>query len=273
MKITSYEQCKTGMRVRCKIEGEQIDDAILHVEGSNVYICQNVKDGTHSPNKHGYAFSWCCRDDAAVFGNRYWEVADLETVDAPAPAQPAQATSQEPKPTDDKLVHRCEAEMVCPDTGETYQCHHDAGHHGPHRVVNSAGKFVEWLPNSYKSEPSTAHPAACDTAASLLESARAIVSGDRQRDYGHPADNHACTALMWQAYLHRRATSNGADYSFTVTAEDVCALNILQKVSRLANTTNHVDSLRDIIGYALNWQMILDRAADRKSNEQKGGAE
>ena len=89
------------------------------------------------------------------------------------------------------------------------------------------------------------------TAREHLEKAAAIVNGDRQRDYGHPKDNHGCTAAMFAAYLHRRGG--------VVDAEAVCVFNLLQKVSRLANTPGHPDSLTDIIGYALNIAMLMDQ--------------
>ena len=41
--ITRLSQCRTGMRVRCSIERTEIDDAMLHVDGCSVYICQNLK--------------------------------------------------------------------------------------------------------------------------------------------------------------------------------------------------------------------------------------
>ena len=81
----------------------------------------------------------------------------------------------------------------------------------------------------------------------LLERVAGKVYGDRQNDYGHPSDNHECTAALWRAYLGRRF---GMDLDLSV--QDVCQLNILQKSSRLANTPDHVDSLEDQAGYAEN---------------------
>lgn len=87
---------------------------------------------------------------------------------------------------------------------------------------------------------------------SVLKEADAAVNGPRARDYGHPSDNHGCTASMMQAYLARRYGSAHFDEL------DVCAFNMLQKVSRLANTPTHHDSLVDIAGYAENWAMVLE---------------
>jgi hypothetical protein len=88
------------------------------------------------------------------------------------------------------------------------------------------------------------------TAKEHLEKAATIVSGDRQRDYGHPKDNHACTAALFEAYMARRGGP--------VDAEAVCMFNVLQKVARLANTPGHADSITDIIGYALNVAMLKE---------------
>lgn len=93
----------------------------------------------------------------------------------------------------------------------------------------------------------------------LLASAQAIVNGDRQRDYGHPADNHGCTAALWAAYLSRKGAG-------PLTMQDVCLLNILQKISRLANTPGHEDSIRDIVGYALNMTMT-DKTAEPPADQ------
>ena len=97
----------------------------------------------------------------------------------------------------------------------------------------------------------------------ILDTAKEAVHGDRARDYGHPAVNHTCTADLFRAYLHRRYGTAKFD------AIDVCAFNILQKISRIANTPDHVDSLVDLAGYAENWAMVLHVVeAERAAFEQ-----
>jgi hypothetical protein len=93
------------------------------------------------------------------------------------------------------------------------------------------------------------------TAKEHLDKAAEIVSGDRQRDYGHPRENHGCTAALWTWYLHRRDQAGGGNV--TIDAQDVCVLNILQKLSRYANRRTD-DSITDVIGYALNMAMIAE---------------
>jgi len=99
---------------------------------------------------------------------------------------------------------------------------------------------------------------------SVLDEAKAAVEGPRACDYGPPHVNHGCTAVLVRAYLRRK-------YGETVDfdALDVCAFNILQKLSRLAHTPDHHDSLVDIAGYAANWDMIL---ATRASSDMVAAA-
>jgi hypothetical protein len=96
------------------------------------------------------------------------------------------------------------------------------------------------------------------TASDILKTAETIVSGDRQRDYGRPRDNHGCTAALWSAYLLRRFEAKQTipnSAPLTLDARDVCWLNILQKASRDANRRKD-DNLTDTVGYALNAAMV-----------------
>ena len=88
---------------------------------------------------------------------------------------------------------------------------------------------------------------------SVLDEARAVTDSARPSAYGAPPDNHGATGAMVQTYLQRRY---GPAARFD--ALDVCAFNMLQKLSRLANTPAHLDSLVDICGYAHNWEVILN---------------
>ena len=90
---------------------------------------------------------------------------------------------------------------------------------------------------------------------SILDEAARVTSGDRQDWYGHPMDNHSCTAEMIGAYIRRRQQHP----SFTgLDAYDVCLMNVLQKVSRLAHDRRR-DGLVDIAGYAGNAGEIMER--------------
>lgn len=79
---------------------------------------------------------------------------------------------------------------------------------------------------------------------SILEEAVRAVHGARNDDYGSPLTNHSRTAAFWSAYL-----------GIPISPEQVCMLNILQKVSRGMNRITR-DTLVDISGYAANVEMI-----------------
>lgn len=89
----------------------------------------------------------------------------------------------------------------------------------------------------------------------VLEKAQEAVDGVRNVEYGAPGGNHSTTATMFRAFLRRRyGTISAVQFDMF----DVCAFNICQKLSRLANSPDHIDSLVDIAGYARNWEMCLD---------------
>ena len=88
-----------------------------------------------------------------------------------------------------------------------------------------------------------------DVRMNILQEADGIVNGDRQKFYGHPSDNHGCTALMWSGYLSRRY-----NMKIELDVRDVCWLNALQKISRDANAPKR-DNLVDVAGYAANIEM------------------
>ena len=82
--------------------------------------------------------------------------------------------------------------------------------------------------------------------------AQRIVHGARNQDYGSPLDNHSRTAALWSAFM-------GVDF----TAEQICALNILQKMSRWATGRLTRDTLVDLCGYSANVELIQDERARR----------
>ena len=91
----------------------------------------------------------------------------------------------------------------------------------------------------------------------ILQQADELIHGDRQKDYGHPLDNHKTTAELWSAYL-KKVTGKEIDLS----PEDVCVLNILQKVSRGGHRITR-DTIIDIAGYAGNMEMIQNERKRR----------
>lgn len=85
----------------------------------------------------------------------------------------------------------------------------------------------------------------------MLAEAAQLVSVERQEKYGHPLENHTATAEMWRAYVQRKY---GVKLPFD--AEDVCWMNVLQKVSREANSPQR-DNRVDVAGYAANVEMVI----------------
>jgi len=78
------------------------------------------------------------------------------------------------------------------------------------------------------------------TREEILDQAKQIVSGDRDKQYGQPEDNFAKVAALWANYLET-----------PIGAEDVAAMMILFKVARLIGSEyKSVDSWVDIAGYA-----------------------
>lgn len=90
----------------------------------------------------------------------------------------------------------------------------------------------------------------------LVQDASRIVAHDRNENYGHPKDNHRCTAALWSAYL-RAVPQPLLEGHPDIRPSDVCMLNILQKISRHAHAPKR-DNLVDIIGWALNEYIVGD---------------
>jgi hypothetical protein len=80
----------------------------------------------------------------------------------------------------------------------------------------------------------------------LLSEVQELVSGDRNHDYGNPSDNHRRTADLWNAYLSMKY-----DTTLRISAEDVCWLNVLQKMARNVNRQKR-DNFADAAGWAAN---------------------
>jgi hypothetical protein len=90
----------------------------------------------------------------------------------------------------------------------------------------------------------------------LMEEALAIINGSRREDYGPPERNFERIALLHTAYLRARGLLDSTD---VITSVDVCRMQGLVKVCRRMETPNHVDSLRDDLGYTLlEIEMVLE---------------
>ena len=54
----------------------------------------------------------------------------------------------------------------------------------------------------------------------VLSEAHAIIYGDREKTYGHPAKNLKTIANMWTAYMN----NSSDDANFSITAKDVAEI-------------------------------------------------
>ena len=75
--------------------------------------------------------------------------------------------------------------------------------------------------------------------ADILDRARAIVTGEREKQYGKPEDNFAIIAELWGTYT---------GYKFSPV--DVAMMMALLKVARIKTGVGTVDSFVDLAGYA-----------------------
>ena len=86
-----------------------------------------------------------------------------------------------------------------------------------------------------------------NTRAEILDAAKKIVTGDREKQYGKPEDNFAVIARFWEVYLSERCVGGGAEV--TLNPDDVAMLMALMKVARIMTGTFKGDSYIDACGY------------------------
>lgn len=79
---------------------------------------------------------------------------------------------------------------------------------------------------------------------SLLDEAYTLVTGDRQKDYDHPARNFDRIARLWSVALDKE-----------VTPEDVAVCMVLVKIARQLHAPKR-DSTVDAIGYLLTLEAV-----------------
>ena len=82
----------------------------------------------------------------------------------------------------------------------------------------------------------------------FLDTAEALINGDRAKEYGPAKENHERIAQIWGTILNHE-----------VTPEQVVACMMGLKLARLSHDMTKDDSWRDIIGYAaLGGEIIND---------------
>ena len=90
---------------------------------------------------------------------------------------------------------------------------------------------------------------AAEAAPNVLDTAKDIIYGDREKAYGNPRFNLDSIAQLWTVYLHRLFHSWGIDGT-ELKAEVVAQMMALLKTARLIHNPSHFDSLVDQAGYA-----------------------
>jgi hypothetical protein len=83
-----------------------------------------------------------------------------------------------------------------------------------------------------------------DAPKSILDEAKNIIYGDREKTYGAPDKNLVAIAGYWSNHL---LTRYGVYHA--ITGADVCIMMTLLKAARLGNDFTHRDSLVDAVGY------------------------
>lgn len=78
----------------------------------------------------------------------------------------------------------------------------------------------------------------------ILREAEALITGDRNKNYGSPTENFDTTAALWNAQLGHKLKPGE---SFTAT--DVALLMVQLKMARLKTSTSNRDHYLDIAGY------------------------
>lgn len=73
----------------------------------------------------------------------------------------------------------------------------------------------------------------------ILNSAKEIVTQDRNIQYGSPENSFNTISKLWRAYT-----------GFPISPSDVAIMLALLKVARLKNNPKHEDSWIDLAGYA-----------------------
>lgn len=81
--------------------------------------------------------------------------------------------------------------------------------------------------------------------AEILDSAKEIVTKDREEQYGSPEDNFATIAEFWTTYIKTKCVGPGTDVN--ISPADVGTMMILLKTARIAGGSEKSDYFDRII--------------------------
>jgi hypothetical protein len=85
-RIMKLSELKTGLQITCKIEGEEIESALLYVKRfkawTHMHICQNLKGAANLRDNMGFKKAWVMSfDNDKPFKPEKWHVTDFKVVD------------------------------------------------------------------------------------------------------------------------------------------------------------------------------------------------
>ena len=115
-------------------------------------------------------------------------------------------------------------------------------------VARSLGIPIYNLDGVKVKEPTKYRP---PTDENVAETAMRLVGGDRQDQYGHPADDFARTAGIINSI-----------YGTEFKPRDIPIIQIAVKLSRVHQSPQKRDSIVDLIGYALTYEMTQEREGE-----------
>ena len=84
------------------------------------------------------------------------------------------------------------------------------------------------------------------TRSEILDTAKQMVCGHREQDYGSPEDNFTEIAGLWEAYMRGKCCVGNV----RILPEDVAVMMCLFKIARIKTGTGTADSFVDLCGYA-----------------------
>lgn len=86
---------------------------------------------------------------------------------------------------------------------------------------------------------------------SILDEAKAIIHGDREKTYGNPGVNVQRIAALWAVI-----------FGHEVSMDQVCLAMACVKIARLIHTPTHRDSQVDLPGYIALMERIQNHEAE-----------
>lgn len=140
----------------------------------------------------------------------------------------------------------CRSDLLCKLRGVPAEWNRDFGFDDHSAEVSKTINSIAGAPTDTATDPDTPTDTPT-TRAEILDAAKKIVTGDREKQYGKPEDNFAVIARFWEVYLNHRCVD--AMSGLILNPDDVAMLMALMKVARIMTGTFKEDSYIDACGY------------------------